>query len=32
MSSIGDPLLLESNFIALRMSYFESKVNENEFS
>ena len=32
MSSTGDALLLERDFIALRMSSFENKVNENEFS
>ena len=32
MSSIGDALLLDRNFIALRMSSSENKVNENEFS
>ena len=32
MSSIGDALLLDGDFIALRMSSFENKVNENEFS
>ena len=32
MSLTGDALLLERDFIALRMSSFENKVNENEFS
>ena len=32
MSSIRDALLLDRDFIALRMSSFENKVNENEFS
>ena len=32
MFSTGDALLLERDFIALRMSSFENKVNENEFS
>ena len=32
MPSIGDALLLDSDFIALRMSSFERKVNENEIS
>ena len=32
MSSIGDALLLNRDFIALRMSCFENRVNENEFS
>ena len=32
MSSIGDALLLDRDFIALIMSSFESRVNENEFS
>ena len=32
MSSIGDGLLLDRDFIALRMSSLENRVNENEFS
>ena len=32
MSPNGDALLLDRDFIALRMSFFENKVNENEFS
>ena len=32
MPSIGDALLLDSDFIALRMSSFERKVNGNEIS
>ena len=32
MSSIGDALLLDRDFIALTMSSFENRVNENEFS
>ena len=32
MSSIGDALLLDREFIALKMSSFENKVYENEFS
>ena len=32
MSSTGVALLLERDFITLRMSSFENKVNENEFS
>ena len=32
MSSIRDTLLLDRNFIALRISPFENRVNENEFS
>ena len=32
MSSIGDALLVDRDFIALIMSSSESRVNENEFS
>ena len=32
MSSIGDALLLNRDLIAVRMSSFENRVNENEFS
>ena len=32
MSSIRDALLLDRDFIALRMSCFENRVHENEFS
>ena len=32
MCSIKDVLLLDRDFIALRMSSFENRVNENEFS
>ena len=32
MSSNGDALLLDTDFIALRMPSLENKVNENEFS
>ena len=32
MSSIGDALLLDRDFISLRMPSFENRVNENEFS
>ena len=32
MSSIGDVLLLDRDVIALRMSSFENKANENAFS
>ena len=32
MSPIGDALLLDRDFIALRMSSFENRVSENEFS
>ena len=30
MSSVGDALLLDRDFIALRMSCFENKLNEND--
>ena len=32
MSSIGDALFLDRDFIILRMFSFENKTNENEFS
>ena len=32
MSSTGDGLLLDTDFMALKMSSFKNKVNENEFS
>ena len=32
MSSIRGALVLDRDFIALRMSLFENRVNENEFS
>ena len=32
MSSIRDALLLDRDFIALKMSSFENRVNENELS
>ena len=32
VSSDGDALLPDRDFIALRMSSFETKVNENKFS
>ena len=31
MPSIGDVLLLDRDFVALRMSSFENKISENEF-
>ena len=32
MSSFGNDLLLDADFITLRMSSFENKENENDFS
>ena len=32
MSSVGDGLLLDAGFMALKMSSFKNKVNKKEFS